>query len=58
MYSSVNLVVLVSAALAAMALGVILGYACCMGLFAIMRAHSQLAKAEAVETAVASTLIS
>ena len=58
MYDLVNLVMLVCAALAALALGVMLGYACCNGLFAIMRSHARVARAEQVKTAVVSTIIS
>lgn len=58
MYDLVNLVMLVCAALAALALGVMLGYTCCKGLFVIMRSHARIARAERVKTAVVSTIIS
>jgi hypothetical protein len=58
MQDPVNLVMLLSAALAAMAFGVIMGYACCKGLFAILRMRTQSANSEIVKPVVVSTIVS
>jgi hypothetical protein len=56
MQDQVNMVMLVCAALAALAFGVMLGYAACKGLFAILRAHARALEPERAEAHVASSV--
>jgi hypothetical protein len=46
MQNAMNMSMLVCAILAAMALGVMLGYATCKGLFAVLRMHARSLRVE------------
>lgn len=56
MQDQVSMVMLVCAALAALAFGVMLGYAACKGLFALLRVHARTLEPEQAKAQVASTL--
>jgi hypothetical protein len=56
MQDQMNMVMLVCAALAALAFGVLLGYGTCKGFFAALRTHSRSLEAERTKTSVASTI--
>jgi len=49
MQNEVNMLMVFCAAIAALALGVILGYMCCKSLFGVLRLHARWLQAESVE---------
>jgi hypothetical protein len=58
MQDEVNMVMVVCAALAALAFGVMLGYASCKGIFAMLRTRARSVQPERSDARVASTLSS
>jgi hypothetical protein len=60
MENGMNMVMVVCASFAALALGVLLGHACCKGLFALLRAHAPALEAPGakVEAPIASSIAS
>jgi hypothetical protein len=60
MQNGMNMVMVVCASLAALAFGVLVGHACCKGLFALMRAHAPALEARGakVESPIATSTVS
>ncbi len=56
MQDEVNMVMLVCAALAALAFGVMMGYASCKGIFALLRIHARSLQPKRAEARIASTM--
>ncbi len=60
MQNGMNMVMVVCASLAALALGVLVGHACCKALFALLRAHAPALEARSakVESPIVSSIVS
>jgi membrane protein DedA with SNARE-associated domain len=58
MHGEMNLLMLICAAAAAMALGVILGYGCCKALFLALRVRARSLSSDTVEPVIASNVLS
>jgi uncharacterized protein (DUF2062 family) len=56
MQDQVNMVMLVCAVVAALAFGVLVGYATCKGFFTMLRTHARSLEAERAKTSVVSTI--
>ncbi len=52
---AMNLVMLVCAVLAALAFGVLLGYAACQALFSVLRIHAQSVSAQSARLEISET---